>query len=228
MPNNANALTRLFDFGNVFIEPSGNKQDAFTDSEIIAQCAGIGHHAVQQLVSKHQSDFEEFGKVAFKMRPLADSRTGQSIKIFLFNEQQAMLLITYLKNTPPVRSFKKQLVKDFHRAKEYITNQRIQREIGKPTQRSLMDAVKASGEAERMHGDTLAYSNYCNLACIAATGVNKSKLAAERGFHKSAPAANFLTVEELAVYERAKDQMRVLLDLGMKYPEIKSHILKEE
>ena len=226
MPNKANALTRLFDFGNVFIEPSGNKQDAFTDSEIIAQCAGIGHHAVQQLVSKHQSDFEEFGIIAFKMREIVGR--GRPEKVYSFNEQQAMLLITYLKNTPPVRAFKKQLVKDFHRAKEYITNQRIQREIGKPTQRSLMDAVKASGEAERMHGDTLAYSNYCNLACIAATGVNKSKLAAERGFHKSAPAANFLTVEELAVYERAKDQMRVLLDLGMKYPEIKSHILKEE
>lgn len=226
MPNTQNALTRLFDFGNVFIEPSGNKQDAFTDSEIIAQCAGIGHHAVQQLVSKHQSDFEEFGIIAFKMREIVGR--GRPEKVYSFNEQQAMLLITYLKNTPPVRSFKKQLVKDFHRAKEYITNQRIQREIGKPTQRSLMDAVKASGEAERMHGDTLAYSNYCNLACIAATGVNKSKLAAERGFHKSAPAANFLTVEELAVYERAKDQMRVLLDLGMQYPEIKSHILKED
>ncbi len=224
MPNNSNALTRLFDFGNVFIEPSGNKQDAFTDSEIIAQCAEVQRETVMRLLRKHQNDFEEFGKLGFKIRKV---ETGRPQKVYQLNEQQAMLLITYLQNTPPVRAFKKQLVKDFHRAKEYITNQRIQREIGKPTQRSLMDAVKASGEAERMHGDMLAYSNYCNLACIAATGVNKSKLAAERGFHKSAPAANFLTVEELAVYERAKDQMRVLLDLGMQYPEIKSHILKE-
>lgn len=223
MPNNANALTRLFDFGNVFIEPSGDKQDAFTDSEIIAQCAEVQRETVMRLLRKHSNDFEEFGKLGFKIRKV---EMGRPQKVYQLNEQQAMLLITYLQNTPPVRAFKKQLVKDFHRAKEYITNQRIQREIGKPTQRRLMDAVKASGEAERMHGDTLAYSNYCNLACIAATGVNKSKLAAERGFHKSAPAANFLSVEELAVYERAKDQMRVLLDLGMQYQEIKSHILR--
>lgn len=219
-------LNELFDFGNVFIEPSGDKQNAFTNSEIVARCAEISHHAVQQMIVKHQGDLEEFGILALKMREIAGR--GQPEKIYQLNEQQAMLLITYLKNTPPVRAFKKGLVRDFFRAKEYITRQRIQREAGKQIQRTLTDAVRDSGEGERMHSLDRAISNYCNLACIAATGVNKAKLAAERGFHKKAPAANFLTPEELTVYDRVRDQIRVLLDLGMQYGEIKSRILKEE
>ena len=57
---------------------------------------------------KYTLDLEEYSKVAFEIRPLP---SGQSEKIYKLNEEQATLLITYMKNTEPVRRFKKALVK---------------------------------------------------------------------------------------------------------------------
>jgi phage regulator Rha-like protein len=47
----------------VFLEP--NKIDAipFTTSDVIAEFAEIKHHAVQQMISKHESSLEAFGQV---------------------------------------------------------------------------------------------------------------------------------------------------------------------
>lgn len=50
----------------------GKKEEVYTTSEIIAEHAEVQHHAVQQLISTYQKDFEEFGVIAFEMRkPLA-------------------------------------------------------------------------------------------------------------------------------------------------------------
>ena len=86
------------------------------------------------------------------MEPLRGSRTGQRVKNAQLNEQQATLFITYLQNTPPVRRFKKRLVHDFFAMREELTKRRTLREVGKPVQRELTDAIRDSGEAERMHG----------------------------------------------------------------------------
>ena len=79
----------------VFLEP--NKLDAvpFTTSEVIAEFAGVKHHAVQQLITKHETDFKEFGQVAFEMRAVTYSRGTNYEKIFHLTEEQATLLMTY-------------------------------------------------------------------------------------------------------------------------------------
>lgn len=78
----------------VFLDP--NKIDAipFTTSDVVAEFAGIQHHAVQQIISKHESDFKEFGVIAFEMRkPPAGSRGGRPETIYHLNEEQATLLV---------------------------------------------------------------------------------------------------------------------------------------
>jgi phage regulator Rha-like protein len=40
-----------------------------TDSKTIAEIYGTSHHAIQELTRKYINDFNEFGKVAFQMRP---------------------------------------------------------------------------------------------------------------------------------------------------------------
>ena len=57
----------------VFLAP--NTQEPFTTSDVIAEFAEVKHHAIQQMIQKHESDFKEFGKLAFEMRPLPESRT---------------------------------------------------------------------------------------------------------------------------------------------------------
>ena len=96
----------------VFLAP--NTKEPFTTSDVIAEFAEVKHHAIQQMIQKHESDFKEFGKLAFEMRPLPKSRTGQKAKIYQLNEEQATLLMTYLKNTEQVRAFKKELVRQFY------------------------------------------------------------------------------------------------------------------
>ncbi|MDY5435804.1 Rha family transcriptional regulator [Peptostreptococcus porci] len=110
----------------------------YTLSNIIAEGVGIKHSSITRTIRKHEKDFEEFGKLGFKIRP---SDSGQNEKIYILNEEQATLLITYLKNTDIVREFKKRLVKEFYKLKEEVINFRIQREIEKPLRRTLTDAI---------------------------------------------------------------------------------------
>ena len=46
------------------------KKEPYTTSEIIAECAGIKHHAIKEHIRKQIVRLEQFGKVSFKMRPL--------------------------------------------------------------------------------------------------------------------------------------------------------------
>lgn len=96
------------------------KDEAFTDSVILAHGAGIEHRAVVQLITTHLDDVSEFGKVTFQMLPSPESKTGQKMKICRLNKEQATFVISLMKNTKPVVAFKKELVKQFYAMEQYI------------------------------------------------------------------------------------------------------------
>lgn len=108
----------------------------YTLSNIIAEGAGIKHSSITRTIRKHEKDFEEFGKLGFKIRP---SNSGQNEKIYKLNEDQAILLITYLKNTD--------IVREFRRLKEEATQFQIQRAIENPLRRTLTDAISTGSMA---------------------------------------------------------------------------------
>lgn len=83
----------------------------FTTSEAIAEGAGIQHKNTLELIERSQSDLEEFGQVAFETRP---GYNNAKVRVAKLNEQQATLLLTFLRNTDQVRTFKKSLVKAFY------------------------------------------------------------------------------------------------------------------
>lgn len=96
--------------------------DVFTTSLVIAEGTENDHHAIQQLLNRYKEDFEDFGKLLFthlKCENKLETR-GRKQKIYLLNEQQATLLMTYLKNTEIVRSFKKELVKQFYQMRQIL------------------------------------------------------------------------------------------------------------
>lgn len=80
-------------------------------SETIAEGSGVEHRAVLQMVAKNLPDLEEFGQVAFEMRP---GYNNAQVRIALLNEQQATLVMTYQRNTEQVKAFKLALVKSFY------------------------------------------------------------------------------------------------------------------
>lgn len=75
--------------------------------------------SVRLLIDKHIDDFKEFGEVSFEMtKPQNNEFGGRPNKIYYLNEQQSMLILTYLQNTPIVREFKKALIKEFYLIRE--------------------------------------------------------------------------------------------------------------
>lgn len=148
----------------VFINPKRIEDEPFTTSEEIAQCAGVTRHAVQSILEQHRADFEEFGKVAFEMRPLPGSKTGQKVKAYHLNEQQATLAITYLRNTPQVRAFKKELVRQFFVMRDKLANVASARNDF----RTLTDHIALIKDEPKAYH----FSNECDMINRLATGMS--------------------------------------------------------
>ncbi|MEE4652811.1 phage regulatory protein/antirepressor Ant [Pseudomonas alliivorans] len=85
--------------------------EAFTTTLAISAGCEVDHASVIKLVRTYQADLEEFGLLDFK----SESTGGRPTELALLNEQQSTLLLTYMRNTPVVREFKKRLVKEFWR-----------------------------------------------------------------------------------------------------------------
>jgi len=87
---------------------------AVTSTLVIAANTDNDHSSVIKLVRTYFSDLEEFGLVRFEIRPRSQGQHGGGDTEYAeLNEQQATLLLTFMRNSPIVRSFKKSLVRAF-------------------------------------------------------------------------------------------------------------------
>ena len=187
------------------------KKEPYTTSAIIAECAGIKHHAIQEHIRKQIARLEQFGKVSFKMRPL---QSGQQAKDYILNEQQATLLITFLKNTEQVANFKTNLVKAFFEMREELSKFRMQRALEKPKRKTLHDSIETWTNAPKH-----AHSTMNNLLLKAVTDRNAKQLREERGGYNGIDS---LTSVELEQYQAFEDMVIALIGLNMSYKEIKA------
>ena len=188
------------------------KKEPYTTSEIIAECAEVKHDTVQSLIRNHQEDFESYGIIGFEIRKL-DGR-GRPMKIYRLNEQQATLLITYLKNTEPVRRFKMNLVKAFFEMREELSKFRMQRALEKPKRKTLHDSIETWTNAPKR-----AHSTMNNLLLKAVTDRNAKQLREERGGYNGIDS---LTSDELEQYQAFEDMVIAMIGLNMSYQEIKA------
>ena len=111
-----------------------------TTSSIIASNTDNEHASVIKLVRTYQSDLEEFGRVGFEIEPFETAGGIQQREISVLNEQQATLLLTYMRNSDVVRKFKKALVKDFYRMRN--GSQKIATPKAEPKQQSGLDKLR--------------------------------------------------------------------------------------
>lgn len=84
----------------------------------IALGVGYPHKSVIRLVRDNQEDLAEFGRVRFETATFHTGGGPQSREVALLNEQQATLLMTYMRNSGVVRKFKKHLVASFYRLRD--------------------------------------------------------------------------------------------------------------
>ena len=187
------------------------KKEPYTTSEIIAECADVQHHTITRLIRENKDDFEALGILGFKIHKL-DGR-GQPKKAYILNEQQATLLITYLKNTEPVREFKKNLVKAFFEMRDELSKFREQRALEKPTHKTLNEAISKWDNTP-----TMAFPTVNNLLLKLSSGKNKKKLIKDRG---GKTGLDCLTSVELAKYQAYERAVIPLIELNMEYSVIR-------
>lgn len=134
------------------------------------------------------------------------------------NEQQATLLITYLRNTEPVKQFKSDLVKAFFEMREELTQIKMQRALEAPKRKTLNQAIKEWPSAPKF-----AYSNIYNLILKAVTGFNSKQLVSIRN---GKSGLECLHLEELKQYVSLEDMAIAMIKLDFEYQDIKTMILR--
>ncbi|WP_025517512.1 Rha family transcriptional regulator [Bordetella trematum] len=137
------------------------------DTRILAAQLGIQPGNAYATVKKYTSDFEQFGKVLFETGPSPESRTGQTEKFALLNEDQTYLLLTFSRNTAKVRQLKVNLVKAFKQAR--IGGKRTTTHDRLPMQHKVLDiAVERRLAPSAVQGNVNRYmgvkrSRYASL-----------------------------------------------------------------
>jgi len=187
------------------------KKEPYTLSSIVAECTNLQHHTITKTIRKHQARFEQFGKVGFKIQAM---ESGQNTKDYILNEQQATLLVTFLKNTEQVANFKTNLVKAFFEMREELSKFRMQRALEKPKRKTLHDSIENWGQAPKH-----AHSTMNNLLLKAVTDRNAKQLREERGGYNGIDS---LTSDELERYQAFENMVIAMIGLNMSYQEIKA------
>ena len=96
--------------------------EPMTTTLTIASQTMNDHASVIKLVRTYQSDLSEFGLVGFQIQPrLPGQHGGGDAEYACLNEQQATLLLTYMRNSEIVRNFKKALVKAFYEMRKQVS-----------------------------------------------------------------------------------------------------------
>ncbi|MDR1465408.1 MAG: Rha family transcriptional regulator [Oscillospiraceae bacterium] len=198
----------------VYLEPNRLDAEPFTTSKIIAECAGLQHHTVTRSLRNYPEDFEAFGILGFEIQEIKGR--GQPERIYRLNEQQATLLFTYLRNTPIVRAFKKELVRQFFLMRKELIQRQINRQMLKPARRQLTDAIK-----ESEHGQW-TYKQYMDLCYLTVTGKTAKALREEREAKPKANVTDYLTADEMARVQLMSERAAVFRDCGFDYAQTKA------
>lgn len=205
----------------VFLE--AGEHEPYTTDKIIAECAQVKRKVVSDLIRRYKTDLESFGILRFKnAKIISEDGRGRPKKLYHLNEQQATLLITYLRNTEPVKAFKKALVKEFYAMRAELTKRRELRAEGKPQRRNLTDMIRDNPEANRWD-----YKLYTDLAYKAAFGKTAAQIRKERAPGSKRRAVDLLTADELSAYQKQENAVASLYAVGVDYEAMKAVLLTE-
>lgn len=99
----------------------GDDGEPFTTSLVIATETGNEHASVMRLVRENLDDLNEVGLVRFEIRPRPEGQHGGGdIQYAVVDEPAAALLMTYFRNSPVVKEFKKRLVAGFFAMRQLL------------------------------------------------------------------------------------------------------------
>jgi phage regulator Rha-like protein len=206
----------------VFLDPDDIKEEPFTTSKVIAEHGKVSHHSVTKLIQTYEDDLKEFGILRFEIEEIKGR--GQPEKYYRLNEEQSTLLITYMKNTLPVRKFKKALVKQFYIMQKELEKRIVTREVGKRAREALTNAVQALPESPHKR---MKYKQYTDLIYKIVFGKNARQLRQEFGISKKDNLRDRFQTSELEKVQKLEQQVSAMIDLGYEYDVIKEALTKK-
>lgn len=148
------------------------KNDAFTDSMVIAEATGNQHNSVIRLIKRQKKQLEKFGTIEFMDLKSKNPNGGRPVRICQLNELQATLLITFLDNTDKVVEFKAELVRQFYEMRKLLAERQTEvwiemRKQGKLIRRDETDVIQQLVEYAKEQGSEhsqMLYMTYTKLA----------------------------------------------------------------
>ena len=208
----------------VFLEPNKINAIPFTTSDVIAKQTKNNYRSIQRTIEKQIKRLEAFGVMRFEITlPQKGSKGGRPKKVYLLNEPQATLLITFLKNNDIVADFKVELVKQFYTMRTELQKRQIAKLDRKPIRRELTDVI----QDDPNHGKW-DFKIYTDLAYKTVLGKNAAQIRKERGANKHAIASDYMTSGEIQAVAKLENQISALKELGMDYQQIKMLLLNRQ
>lgn len=181
---------------NDLVALKGN--DVFTTSLIIADGTGIQHKSVKRMIFKNEKELKDFGTLAILNR---ESTGGRPEEIYQLNEEQATFLVTLLRNTKVVITFKKELVRQFYAMRRLLLERQTQtwqetRYQGKLTRKAETNVIKQLIEYAKGQGSQNADKLYLTYSKLA----NKMAGIASRDTASVMQLNNLNTIENIILH----------------------------
>lgn len=110
-------------------------------SLIIAGRTENQHASVLRIVRDNLADFETFGQVGFEIAP---GYNNSQVTIAHLNEPQATLLMTYMRNSEVVKSFKIALVAEFYRMRQVLSEVHVPKSLPEALRAYALEVEKSA------------------------------------------------------------------------------------
>lgn len=188
------------------------------DSRVAARELGIEHESVMRLCQERP----ELGIAIsdFKSEMVKRSQGGgKRSKYVLLTEEQALLLITMVRNTDEAMPKKQALVRAFLAMRDALNETKIARAV----RRELTDSIQMAGLNERMHG--FAYKSLTDLVYKAVLGMDAKRFREAQGLEADANVREHLTPIQTVAVERLEKLVGSMVELGADYDRIKSAVV---
>ncbi len=191
------------------------ENDIFTTSKIIAEGTNNKHNSITAIIQKYGDDFKEFGIIRFVDLKSKNPQGGRPERIYYLHEEQATLLMTYLRNNEVVRKFKKNLVLQFYKMRRFLIEKQSKlwndtRLACKENRLKETDVIKLLSEYAKEQG-----SSHSNKLYLIYTKLANSVVSGKRD-DLTVSELNTLTLVESII----KQTIEIDMSMGMNYKDI--------
>lgn len=188
----------------------------------VAETFGKEHYHVIEDIREIASKIStpEFSGLFYETEYKASN--GKKNPMYYMNRDGFTLLVMGYTGEKAMQ-FKMAYIKQVNAMEKALIGKVKEREKGIAVRQALTNAIKESGENERMHGH--AYSTYTDLIYKVVLGKSAKQLREELGIGKQDNLRDSLSAEELAKVKSVEMVVSGLVDCGWGYDDIKNFIL---